>query len=651
MAQLNDELPDFNKYYWSNCLCGIAGIKAPIRSLNLGTDMCGFSAIVNVGTAPSKGALQIVSKMNELLRHRGPDFSSVACPSIRVAFAHSRLSILDLSDLGNQPMEKHGLTIAYNGEIYNYVEIRDELLRKGYRFKSNSDTEVCLSAYDLWGSECLNRFNGMWAFVIYDQETGRLFIARDRFGKKPLYYTKVDDSYYFASELKAFQAIEGFHFKLNKKVAYEYLAHGYEDRTNESFVENIRVFPPGNFGYLDTKPGSEIVVSEYFNIEKEGFQLSEIDVSFAEAKSKIRELLFDSVKLRLRADVNVAASLSGGIDSSIVTACAETILRSANAKDRLHTFSSLYTGFDSKGVNEAKYAFAVNSLYRLHATTVTPDAEGFLQNLDRLVYIQDEPFLSAGMFAQFKVYEAMNKNGIKVSLDGQGVDEAIGGYFDYNSIYLRHLWQKRSPRFLVELASFVRRYPAHVLSMGLKKMRLTTTKSVEILSDRFEGEFGSSPVFVAREGIRSASILQLKSLFLPAFLQHQDRNSMAFGIESRSPFMDFRVVSFLLNLPDTYKIKNGVRKHILREAFKDMLPSCVYHRIDKLGFPAPANVWIQRHPLAFKKLINESMDTGLFTIELLELFNRQPKVGYRDYLKLIRAIIISRWISIFGVKC
>ncbi len=610
--------------------------------------MCGINAIIDFSNSKhSTEHMDDLVRMNARIQHRGPDANCVLEVTQGVYFGHLRLSIIDLSERGRQPMVKSGCTITYNGEIYNYIEIREELKNLGRSFVTETDTEVLIEAYLQWGVQAFSKFNGMWAFVLHDTNSNQFIVSRDRFGKKPLYYTLYNGIYYFTSELKALLEIR--RFEINPVIAAQFLKWGWQEHAQETIVKDVYHFPKGSYAILNNENREQWKTQSYFSLDTIS-PLSAKDIGFNEAKAELRSLVFDSVNLRLRSDVDVAFALSGGIDSSIITAVAAEIKKEGNTHStQLKTFSSVFTTKEMEKYNEKEYIDAVlKKVNGLKPHFISPGDEGFVEGMDQLLYIQDEPYFSAGMYAQQAVFRLIHESGVKVSLDGQGVDEAIGGYSSYNSIYLHQLWKEKNPLFIREMAGFAFYYPD--LFADLMKQQLSSHgSSAEIMGKTFCEAIqnqGMSHVSGYHQNCR----FQIDRLFLPALLHHQDRNSMAYAVESRSPFLDYRIVSFLLSIPLDYKIRNGKRKFILREAFKDLLPKEVYTRYAKLGFPAPLSIWMKNNHDLYLQLLKDAIDTGVVTDKVIPEFEKQKQVGYRDYLKFIRVIYLNRWISIFNVQ-
>ena len=392
--------------------------------------------------------------MTDVLVHRGPDAEGYWINS-PVALGNRRLAIIDLTDAGSQPM--HCLdryTIVHNGEIYNYIELKDELQKKGYKFFSKTDTEVIAAAYDHWKDECLDRFDGMFAFAIWDQTEKELFAARDRFGEKPFFYFINKEQFVFASEMKALWAA-GIERTVNLKLLFNYLTIGYVDNPNipeETFFENISKLPAGT--YLKLSPGTnrDDLQPSIFNywdidIQNENKRITEND-----AIDQFGQLFQRSVKRRLRSDVRVGTSLSGGLDSSSVIATLHTLSPHfpMAAGTPLTAFSAVFPNFEK---DESFFAKAVADKFNLDHFTTTPDTASLYSDLEQLFYYQEEPFSSGSIYGQFKVYELAKQKGTKVLLDGQGADEILAGYHKYYKWYWQELFRKRKLASSRELAA------------------------------------------------------------------------------------------------------------------------------------------------------------------------------------------------------
>ena len=386
--------------------------------------MCGISGIINkTRGSVSKSDLK---QINDLIIHRGPDAEGFYFKN-EVGFGHRRLSILDLSELGSQPMTLDDLTITYNGEIYNYIEIREELQALGYSFKSESDTEVILAAYKQWGKECIHRFNGMWAFAIHDSSNDEVFITRDRFGIKPLYYKESNLGFYFGSEIKQLLYFDD-NPTVNKQILFDYLYLSYHHHTNDTFFEGISSLEPGHNLIFCLKTQT-FKIKRYYDLKKkEEFE----GLNFDEALKKYGEKIRNSIKLRLRSDVKVGTCLSGGMDSSFIASYASKFYNK-NAQER---FTAITAKSTEKKTDESHFAKKVVENSNLNWALTEPSKEEFLKYLDEVINVQEEPFGSPSIIMQYFVMKKAKEEGCIVMLDGQGGDETLLGYDRYYATYI-----------------------------------------------------------------------------------------------------------------------------------------------------------------------------------------------------------------------
>ena len=562
--------------------------------------MCGITGLLRVDDAPPD--LVAVRAMTAALAHRGPDGEGFFEEG-PVAFGHRRLSILDLSPAGSQPMRDASgrFVITFNGEIYNFVELRDELASQGVRFRSGTDTEVILEAYAKWGPPCVSRFNGMFAFAIWDREKRTLFLARDRYGEKPLYYRWVPGKELrFASELKALVPPGTGAGRADPGPLYRFLAFHYAGSTAETFVEGVHQVP--HRSCLLVKKG-RLEVRPWWDIAEEP---AVPEGSEAEIAARVGELVEDSVRIRLRSDVPVGTSLSGGIDSSTIVLTVARLLGkgAAQATTRRATFSSAFPGH---AVDESRHIDAAVQAAEAESHRVTPDADEFLRDLPRLVAAQDEPFGGPSIYAHWKVMELAKSKGVVVLLDGQGADELFAGYH----FYFGDLWWGwtragevgKARRAMAEYdavhgAGRARRLLAAAGRARVPRWiaRLKGGPSVPWLDAGFAKDAGVEapvPATSLRDSLRASRRWRM----LPHLLRHADRNSMAFSREVRLPFLDHRLVELVDALPDDMKLRGGTTKWVLREAIQGLVPESIRTRTDKIGFAVPFHDWL-RGPLA-----------------------------------------------------
>lgn len=659
--------------------------------------MCGILGIYSPdGIHPYRDNLQAA---NDLVRYRGPDGAGFAlfntrapgekgvvlAPSLSVdsasmdqsdlALAHRRLAIIDLSPAGLQPMttQDRTLWITYNGEIYNYIELRKELESCGHSFTSHTDTEVILHAYRQWGDDCVNRFNGMWAFAIVDLHRKKIFCSRDRFGVKPFHYCHKDKTFIFASEIKQLLLFPFVPKRINDRVVYDYLAFQAVEHSLETFYQGIFNLPAGNSLTFDLQRGKLSVYQYYkpkFSVDKK--------IPFEEAAEEFHRLLKDSIRLRLRSDVPVGSCLSGGLDSSSIVCLIHEMLNDHGKNNIQHTFSS---HFDEKEANELEYMEAVIRDTGVKAHFIHPTPQGLLEEMERLIWHQEEPFGSTSIYAQWCVFKLASTNGVKVMLDGQGTDELLGGYVPFStSVYLQELILRR--RLITYVREALRfNIPIHetILSLARDQISATLKKSPGIhgiiqslrspesrmgirqdwLRETFFQKYDAESHYLAN---RKKLIFERKEHLnnylyhltfwnnLQGLLKYEDRNSMAFSVEGRVPFLDYRLVEFLFSLPSSCKMHAGFSKYILREGLKGVLPEKIRLRTTKLGFSTPERLWQKTHliPLIRQSLTDPKIGTYIDPDKARIHLDRLQESKKRDFSPW-RWLNLSLWMKTYGL--
>jgi len=568
-----------------------------------------------------------IIKMMNSIAHRGPDGEGYWINTEgNVGIGHRRLAIIDLSDNAAQPMQlmpgatpsgegnDERYTLTYNGEIYNYIEIREELYKKGYRFHSQSDTEIVLAAYDYWKKDCLQHFDGMFSFAVWDNEEKTLFAARDRFGEKPFYYYENKEQFVFGSEMKALWAA-GIEKKTDEKMLLNYITLGHVQNSNDkeqTFFEKIYSLPPAHYLQISFSR-FKAQIHTYWDINKDRV----IPISAAGAIEKFTDLFTKSVHRRLRSDVNVGTSLSGGLDSSAIAA---TIHQLQKRNNQLQTFSAVFPGFKK---DESAYIQIVVKKFNLQNFQVIPTAEGLIDDFQTLCYHQEEPFGSSSIYAQFKVFELAKQHHIKVLLDGQGADEILAGYNNYIHWYLQQLvsrnkfaeaiketniFRKKKIPFRWGVKNYLAAFlPSHAAIQLEKNEYFKTVNQADI-----------NPGFITSlrgrewEGIHKPTITKLNDILyfntytmgLSELLRFADRNSMAHGTEIRLPFLSHELVEFVFSLPAHLKIHEGWTKWLLRISMKKRLPNETVWRNDKIGYEPPQYQWM--HNKTLQDYIHES---------------------------------------------
>lgn len=591
--------------------------------------MCGIAGVISI----SKNIdLSVVKNMTDTIAHRGPDGEG-QYKFENFAFGHRRLAIVDLSEAGHQPMHyKDRYTITYNGEVYNHPELREELEQQGYTFYSHTDTEVIMAAYDFWGKECLNKFNGMWAFVLYDKQTNKFFIARDRFGIKPLYYFQNDDKFIFASEIKAILAHPEVKPEANLKYLEDYLENGPKEYIKETAFNNIYRFPFAH--YIESSPAeliSKLKPIRFWslkpNLKKEKFS--------KEKAKKLAEqyysLLSDAVKIRLRADVKVGSALSGGLDSSSIVYLVNKHLKEAGKEELQETFSSVYLDKDVAYCDESYFIDRVIVQIKVNSNTITAKQEDVVDFHKQVISAYESPPEST-CISGIIVFKKVASTPVKVTLDGQGADEQLGGYFTYLPTYLLSL----------NLFDFYREF--------MKILRLPFSSKALFLSFlmvHYQMLFGKKvfkKTFMAlkKRNIHTNVNELLASDFeksLVNLLHYSDSASMCYSIESRAPFMDYRLVEFLAQIPACYKIHGGWTKYIARLAFDKKLPDEVCWRKDKVGWATPEEYWFSNTNL--KNWINDEIENSNILRKMNYTNDKTP------LYKKIRFLNISKFEEIF----
>ncbi len=584
--------------------------------------MCGISGIIQV-TAGLYNK-EHLKKMTDAISHRGPDGEAFwQNASGNILLGHRRLSILDLSEAAAQPLHYLGrYTIIHNGEIYNYIELREELKKRDYQFRTETDTEVLVAAYDCWKEDCLEQFDGMFAFAIWDEKEKELFAARDRFGEKPFYYiyNERKKEFLFASEIKAFWPLDiGKDF--NKKMLFNFLTIGYTDNPNqpdETFYNEVNKLPAASYLKLRLHPDFFIQIEKYWDIDTE---YDDKKISDGEAIAKFNELLKTSVKRRLRSDVPLGTSLSGGLDSSSIAA---TICKSLNSNLKLRTFSAIFPGFEK---DEEKYIDEVADYLSLQSYKTAINHDEIPSLFQEIVYHQDEPFGSASAIPQYNVFGLAKQNGVKVLLDGQGADEVLAGYHKYYKWYWQELFRKRKLVGRQELKkakalgvkenfgfkNIISALFPDFASVFLERQYLLHALRQEDLTKEFVHLQSKEAYYTAPTIFSLNGVLYFNTCMhgLEELLRFADRNSMAHGREVRLPFLNHELVEFLFSLGSNFKIRDGWTKWTLRKAMEKALPQAIVWRQNKIGLEPPQQSWMKLPSMqemiheSKKKLVNE----------------------------------------------
>lgn len=567
--------------------------------------MCGIAGLVSFQGSVERS---LVKKMTDTIAHRGPDGEGCwISDDGQTGLGHRRLSIIDLSVAAAQPMAdvSERYVITFNGEIYNYPELRKELISSGVTFRTESDTEVLLALYIRHGEKCVDFIDGMFAFVIRDNKERSLFIARDRFGEKPLYYYKDQKRFVFASEMKAIFAAD-VKKEYDPKRLHYYLSYNlYQDPNDagSTFFRDIRQLEPGHFMTVNAE--GIVKQTKYWEVSAE----KQIQISEADAREKFDFLLRRSIERRLRSDVPVGSSLSGGLDSSTIVLLINKMKLPGQEQK---TFSARFKNFDR---DEGKYIdLILNSARDIRGFATWPD-ESAMEDLDRIWFHQEEPFGSASIVAQWAVMKLAKENNVTVLLDGQGADEILGGYRTFFSPLLNRLYANRDSRFEEERKALegsrnfqytagtstrmMLRYPRMFGTLSATKRLFVKPPAKTVQQPKYNPDFAKQVKEWTHplQGIYNDDVKKLQkrifeqSGFSP-LLRYADRNSMAFSRELRLPFLEHELVEFCISLPDHFKISNGWTKRLLRDTYAKLLPEDICWRKDKVGFEAPQSVWM-----------------------------------------------------------
>jgi asparagine synthase (glutamine-hydrolysing) len=527
-----------------------------------------------------------------------------------LAFGFRRLAILDLSPAGHQPMASSdgGFWIIFNGEIYNYSELRAELLGYGHQFKTGTDTEVILAAYQQWGTECLSRFNGMWAFALWDHNKQQLFIARDRFGIKPLYYVRGANRFTFASEIKALVGKHGIQYEPDGEAIYRYLASGIlpSPQGGHTFFKGVESLPPGHQMMVQCDASEK---HRYWTL---AFSGEAMESKASDVIQQYRELFTDSVQLRLRADVPVGTCLSGGLDSSSIVCMVNNLmaqggLTATQIGQQQRTFSAVY---DTAGpYNERDHIERVVQATGVEKNLTVPTIERLRDDIERLVWHQDEPFQSTSIFAQWCVMSKVHDRKVTVLLDGQGADETLGGYRPFaiflsdllrQAKFLRAVQEARAIQTQTELSvgpllarALAWQLPASWVR-ALRQRRYAPQADISALNPDFAANWDAGRVVDWKPWSDLQTHLSdlIQESSLPHLLRYEDRNSMAFSVEARVPFLDYRLVQFSFAQAADWRIYQGWTKWILRKAMDGIVPDEIVWRKDKVGFETPEADWM-----------------------------------------------------------
>ena len=561
--------------------------------------MCGIAGIYNQQQTVTQPSLQ---PMATALAHRGPNGEGFYINSNHtLGLAHRRLAVIDLSQAAAQPLHyANRYTIIHNGEVYNYIELKQQLQQLGLTFTTLTDTEVIVAAYHQYGANCLQLFEGMFAFAIYDEQEQQLFIARDRFGEKPLYYYTNDTSFYFASEMKALWAAS-VPKQLHHSMLALYLGLGYTQiplQPEITFYQNIYSLPPAHYLTLQLT-NFTVTQHQYWDIDKE----TKSTLTQPEAIEQFDALLTKSIKQTLRSDIAIGTSLSGGLDSSSIVAYMHQLGIQNTA-----TYSAVYNNYAN---NESTYIHQVQQHCTTNSQYTYPTANGLVQDFAALIATQEQPFVSSSVYAQYQVYALAKQHHTQVLIDGQGADETMGGYQKYLHWYLQELYLYDKQKFKQEYAALQQNNA--VVHWGLRNRMASwfpgaaATQLQKKAHNQLQWHSGLAHPYIdahyTKLFVYKPLVKKLNDLLyfntmqfgLQDLLRYADKNAMAHGVEVRLPYLNHQLVQYIYSLPSHYKIHQGFQKYILRKAVEQKLPTAITWRTNKIGFETPQQDWLTHY--------------------------------------------------------
>jgi asparagine synthase (glutamine-hydrolysing) len=604
--------------------------------------MCGIAGIIEKKAARVDETR--LKAMTAQVAHRGPDGEGFAFLGT-VGFGHRRLAILDLRPEGAQPMSygDSGLTIIHNGEIYNYLELRETLKALGHQFHTQTDTEVILAAYRAWGEDCVTRFNGMWAFAIHDTKRQLVFCSRDRFGVKPFYYHEDETRLVFGSEIRQILPFCSA-IRANREAVENFIITTGNDLGDDTFFEGVKRLPASHSLVYDLA-SHQHRLTRYYTLTR---PLAVSDASREEATDALFAQLVDAVKLRLRSDVKVGTCLSGGLDSSSVASIAASLSRKG-------AFAAITAVSEQESNNEAGYAALVAAAAGLDWYQVTPSYDEFVASLPEIVRVQEEPFGSASIVMQYWVMKTARANGIPVLLDGQGGDELLLGYERYYATAILRMFKERGLLTTLRELRQIRRNNSKMHMLNIFKYLLGAASShlrygYYLWQHRYLRHHPQRPPHLkalarAVTDVWALQALDVTSTSLPSLLRFEDKNSMAHGIETRLPFLDYRLVEMALALPVDYKIHDGWSKWLLRQAMFGNMPDSIVWRKNKIGFEAPEAIWLVRHQEIMREAVLASPLIGALA-QREKLIKLYPRLDVRSRFRLYS---VALWEAEFGV--
>lgn len=629
--------------------------------------MCGINGILYFNSycfdRPESFFESIIQSMNDEISHRGPDGEGMLI-KYPVCFGFRRLSIIDLSENANQPMfnEDRSVAIIFNGEIYNYLELIPDLKKRGHIFKTKSDTEVIIHSYVEYGFDCVNKFNGMWSFAIYDFRKNVLFASRDRFGVKPFYYFLDKEKFIFSSEIKAILKINKINEANHGKV-FDYIAYGYKTSNGDTFFKSINELKPAHNIIIQN---NEVNFNRYWDFGKGKSTVFDEN----KTKDELDFLLYDSVKLRFRSDVPVSILLSGGLDSSIITKITDDLINNHEIKNNeVNAYSAVFPGYKYDESDLIKEF--IQTCKHIKSVMMTPDFDNLTGSINSFVYGMGEPVFSATGFAHYTLMKAIKKENVKVVLNGQGADESWCGY-DRNIMgyFLLDLLISNPQKFLKQTSALhnKKNYSyKEIISQTIKAIMsrryasYVRSKYQEKVFDCMPDEFIKKNYFYFQNsdynkfsGNNLTNYLQhnIKFQGFNQILYYEDHSSMQNSIEMRSPFIDYRIMEFAFSIPAEKKFDMAVTKKILREIYKDKLPDSIVNNYKKIGFATPFDERMEKGSM--KEFINDLLNSESFRSKSILNSGRIQNIfsNRKDYpdFPYWRIINLELWSQVYNIR-
>lgn len=631
--------------------------------------MCGINGILffndQFSDRPVTYFENEIRKMNDEIAHRGPDGDGTFI-SYPVILGHRRLSIIDLSKEADQPMfnDDKSVVLVYNGELYNYKELIPDLKSKGHTFRTHSDSEVIIHSYEEYGFDCVNRFNGMWAFAIYDIKKKILFASRDRFGVKPFYYYSDPGQFVFSSEIKAILKIKKINQANHGKV-FDYLAYGYKTNNGDTFFQDIHELKPAHNIVIKFDKIDKPEFSRYWNFK----ETDHPEYNDKLIQEKITDLIYDSVKLRFRSDVPVSILLSGGLDSGIIAKVTDELISDHQLRnDKVTTFTAVFPGFmydESAIVKEV-----LSGLKNIDPVSLSPTGDNLTNEINKFIYGMGEPVFSTSSFAHYMLMKEISNYGVKVVLNGQGSDEAWCGYGRYFiGYFLLDILQSQPQNFVSQLtaisdkmkfsrkfifsqifkAIIPRRYGSYLRAKYNEN--IIDCLSIDYIKNNYA--YFKNPVYskLSKSNLKGYMRYNIQYQGFNQILHYEDHSSMQSSIEMRSPFIDYRLMELAFTLPDNLKIDNGITKKVLREIFKDKLPASVTGNHLKIGFMTPFDDWMDQSGM--KNFTMEILNSDSFrqrkifnTEKVKTIFQNKQKYPKFPYWRILN---LELWSQIYGI--